>query len=219
MQVYEGARPMARDNRLLGRVLLDGIPRKPRGQEVVVVFSMEKSGALTVAVKNSGTTETLTIAQGKGRETDAVRWTPPPARAREPRARRARVTPTAAASWGGQVERAIKEASQNREADEGIKASLLECTVGTRVGATVERGGRLTRASRHGPGGTPRPAAPGLADPARRGRAGSSRSRRATPSRATPTGCAPSCVSSSQASAAPPRPAPPPPPPRPAALG
>ena len=89
MQVYEGARPMARDNRLLGRVLLDGIPRKPRGQEVVVVFSMEKSGALTVAVKNSGTTETLTIAQGKGRETDAVRWTPPPrARARAPRAAR-----------------------------------------------------------------------------------------------------------------------------------
>mmetsp|Transcript_9169 Transcript_9169/g.22561 ORF Transcript_9169/g.22561 Transcript_9169/m.22561 type:complete len:643 (+) Transcript_9169:361-2289(+) len=93
VQIYEGARPMAKDNRLLGRILLDGIPRKPRGQEVSVVFSLEKSGTLTVAVKNSGTSESLTISNDKGREADLV-------------------------------ERAIKDASHNREADEGLKGPI-----------------------------------------------------------------------------------------------
>ncbi|KAJ1483844.1 hypothetical protein T484DRAFT_1895242 [Baffinella frigidus] len=40
--------------------------------EVSVVFSLEKSGTLTVAVKNSGTSESLTISNDKGREADLV---------------------------------------------------------------------------------------------------------------------------------------------------
>jgi molecular chaperone DnaK (HSP70) len=44
IQVYEGERPFARDNAMIGRFLLE-LPRgseSERGQEVVLIFSMDK---------------------------------------------------------------------------------------------------------------------------------------------------------------------------------
>jgi len=49
IQVYEGERPFARDKAMIGRFLLE-LPRgseSERGQEVVVIFSMDKKGNLS----------------------------------------------------------------------------------------------------------------------------------------------------------------------------
>ena len=54
--VLQGERPMARDNRTLGRFMLDGIPPAPRGMpQVEVTFDIDANGILNVTAKDRGT--------------------------------------------------------------------------------------------------------------------------------------------------------------------
>ena len=54
--VYQGERPMARDNRLLGQFKLDGIPPAPRGiPQIEVAFDIDVNGILNVNAKDLGT--------------------------------------------------------------------------------------------------------------------------------------------------------------------
>jgi len=54
--VLQGERPMARDNRTLGRFMLDGIPPAPRGvPQVEVTFDIDANGILNVTAKDRGT--------------------------------------------------------------------------------------------------------------------------------------------------------------------
>ena len=56
IHVLQGERPMARDNRTVGRFILDGIPPAPRGvPQIEVVFDMDANGILTVSSKDKGT--------------------------------------------------------------------------------------------------------------------------------------------------------------------
>lgn len=54
--VYQGERPMARDNRKLGEFNLDGIPPAPRGvPQVEVTFDIDANGILNVSAKDKAT--------------------------------------------------------------------------------------------------------------------------------------------------------------------
>jgi molecular chaperone DnaK len=56
VNVFEGERPMAADNRFLGNVVLNGIPPAPAGQaQIEVGFDIEINGLLIVSAKDLGT--------------------------------------------------------------------------------------------------------------------------------------------------------------------
>jgi len=56
IHVLQGERPMAKDNRTIGRFHLDGIPPAPRSvPQIEVVFDIDANGILHVAAKDKGT--------------------------------------------------------------------------------------------------------------------------------------------------------------------
>ncbi len=56
IHVLQGERPMARDNRPIGRFILDGIPPSPRGMpQIEVAFDIDANGILNVMAKDKGT--------------------------------------------------------------------------------------------------------------------------------------------------------------------
>ncbi len=56
IHVLQGERPMAADNRTLGRFMLDGIPPAPRGvPQIEVAFDVDANGILNVSAKDKGT--------------------------------------------------------------------------------------------------------------------------------------------------------------------
>ena len=56
IQVFEGERPMTKDNHLLGTFDLTGIPPAPRGiPQIEVTFSVDASGILNVSAEDKGT--------------------------------------------------------------------------------------------------------------------------------------------------------------------
>jgi molecular chaperone DnaK len=67
--VTQGERPMARDNRLLGRFHLDGIPPAPRGvPQIEVTFDIDANGIVNVHAKDKGTgkEQKITITASSG---------------------------------------------------------------------------------------------------------------------------------------------------------
>ena len=70
VQVYEGERAMTKDNHLLGRFDLTGIPPAPRGvPQIEVTFDVDANGILNVNAmdKSSRKEEKITITNDKGR--------------------------------------------------------------------------------------------------------------------------------------------------------
>jgi molecular chaperone DnaK len=62
IHVLQGERPMAIDNRSLGRFILDGIPPAPRGiPQIEVTFDVDANGILTVTAKDKATGKTRSI--------------------------------------------------------------------------------------------------------------------------------------------------------------
>ena len=56
IHILQGERPMAKDNRPIGRFILDGIPPAPRGTpQVEVSFDIDANGILSVSAKDKGT--------------------------------------------------------------------------------------------------------------------------------------------------------------------
>lgn len=70
IQVYEGERAMTRDNNLLGKFELSGIPPAPRGvPQIEVTFDIDANGILNVSAvdKSTGKQNKITITNDKGR--------------------------------------------------------------------------------------------------------------------------------------------------------
>ena len=62
IKVYQGERPMASDNRLLGEFNLEGIPPAPMGMpQIEVSFNIDANGILQVSAKDKGTGKEQTI--------------------------------------------------------------------------------------------------------------------------------------------------------------
>lgn len=56
IHILQGERPMAKDNRSVGRFILDGIPPAPRGvPQIEVIFDIDANGILKVTSKDKGT--------------------------------------------------------------------------------------------------------------------------------------------------------------------
>merc|ERR1712032_1334430 len=70
IQVFEGERSMTKDNHLLGKFELTGIPPAPRGvPQIEVSFEVDANGILQVSAEDKGTgkAEKITITAEKGR--------------------------------------------------------------------------------------------------------------------------------------------------------
>ncbi|KAK3519709.1 hypothetical protein QTP70_002678 [Hemibagrus guttatus] len=70
IQVYEGERAMTKDNNLLGKFDLTGIPPAPRGvPQIAVTFDIDANGILNVSAvdKSTGKENKITITNDKGR--------------------------------------------------------------------------------------------------------------------------------------------------------
>merc|ERR1712023_338299 len=94
IQVFEGERPMTKDNHQLGKFDLTGIPPAPRGQpQIEVTFEIDSNGILIVGAEDKGTgkSEKITITNDKGRLTEE------------------------------QIERMIKEAEEFAEEDKKVR--------------------------------------------------------------------------------------------------
>jgi L1 cell adhesion molecule like protein len=70
IQVYEGERAMTKDNNLLGKFELTGIPPAPRGvPQIEVTFDIDANGIMHVSAvdKSTGRENKITITNDKGR--------------------------------------------------------------------------------------------------------------------------------------------------------
>jgi molecular chaperone DnaK len=73
--VYQGERPMAKDNSLLGQFDLTGIPPAPKGvPQVEVTFDIDANGIVKVSAKDLGTNkeQSITISNNGGLSKDEI---------------------------------------------------------------------------------------------------------------------------------------------------
>ena len=97
IQVFEGERAMTKDNSLLGKFSLDGIPPAPRGvPQVEVSFDIDANGILNVSARDkaTGKANQITITNDKGRLSKE------------------------------DIERMVSEAEQNKSEDEALRAKV-----------------------------------------------------------------------------------------------
>merc|ERR1711863_180462 len=72
IQVYEGERPMTKDNHMLGKFDITGIPPAPRGvPQIEVTFEIDANGIMVVSAEDKGTgnKEKITITNDQNRLT------------------------------------------------------------------------------------------------------------------------------------------------------
>lgn len=75
IHILQGERPLAADNKSLGRFILDGIPPAPRGvPQIEVTFDLDASGILTVTAKDkaTGKSQAIKITGSTGLSKDEV---------------------------------------------------------------------------------------------------------------------------------------------------
>ena len=97
IQVFEGERAMTKDNHLLGKFELTGIPPAPRGQpQIEVTFEINADGILNVSAQDKGTgkSEQIVITNDKGRLSQE------------------------------EIERMIREAEESAEADKALREKV-----------------------------------------------------------------------------------------------
>merc|ERR1712232_1473404 len=135
MGVLEGERPMTKDNHLLGKFELGGIPPAPRGQpRIEVTFEIDSNGILNVGAEHKGTgkSEKVSISNDKGRLTeeqiedmirDAERFASVDQAGKERRWARA-----ALSEYLGMMKGVMESSSgvENDQVDDKDKALLLE---------------------------------------------------------------------------------------------
>ncbi|MEX0917542.1 MAG: molecular chaperone DnaK [Candidatus Paceibacterota bacterium] len=75
IHITQGERPMAADNKSLGRFVLDGIPPAPRGMpQIEVVFDVDSNGVLNVTArdKSTGKEQSIKIEANSGLTEDDI---------------------------------------------------------------------------------------------------------------------------------------------------
>ena len=134
IHVLQGERPMARDNRTLGRFILDGLPPAPRGvPQVEVTFDIDANGILHVTAKDTATsreqsikiTGTSTLSKG---EVDRMVKDAESFAAEDKAKRETAETRNRGDSLAYQVEKLLKDYGEKVAADErgSVEAALKE---------------------------------------------------------------------------------------------
>ncbi|HBN75253.1 MAG TPA: molecular chaperone DnaK [Planctomycetaceae bacterium] len=128
VRVFQGERPMATDNRILGEFNLDGIPPAPRGvPQVEVTFDIDKNGILHVkaADKATGKEQSVTIDNSSGLSEDEISKMQKDAEAHADEDKKKRELAEArnqASTMAYETEKLIKEHAD--KLDEGSKTAL-----------------------------------------------------------------------------------------------
>ncbi len=76
IHILQGERPMAKDNRTIGRFHLDGIPPSPRGiPQIEVMFDIDANGILNVSAKDkaTGKSQNIRIEASSGLSEDEIK--------------------------------------------------------------------------------------------------------------------------------------------------
>ncbi len=76
IHIVQGERPMASDNKSLGRFILDGVPPAPRGMpQIEVSFDVDANGILNVTAKDkaSGKSQSIKIEASSGLKEDEIK--------------------------------------------------------------------------------------------------------------------------------------------------
>lgn len=72
IRIFEGERPLVKDNHLLGKFLMGGLPPAPKGvAKIEVMIEIDENSIMTVSASDKGTgkKESITITNDKGRLT------------------------------------------------------------------------------------------------------------------------------------------------------
>ena len=134
IHVLQGERPMARDNRTLGRFILDGLPPAPRGvPQIEVTLDIDANGILHVTAKDTATsreqsikiTGTSTLSKG---EVDRMVKDAESFAAEDKAKRETAETRNRGDSLAYQVEKLLKDYGEKVAADErgSVEAALKE---------------------------------------------------------------------------------------------
>lgn len=154
INVLQGERPMAADNKSLGRFILDGIPPAPRGvPQVEVTFDIDASGLLNVSAKDkaSGKEQKITITGSTGLDKEEVEKMTKEAEANAEADRQKKEeieTRNVAESLVYTTEKSLKDAGDKVSADvktevEGKLNELKEALKGTDVADIKAKGDAL----------------------------------------------------------------------------
>ncbi|MFA5791538.1 MAG: molecular chaperone DnaK [Candidatus Paceibacterota bacterium] len=76
IHIVQGERPMASDNKSIGRFILDGVPPAPRGMpQIEVAFDVDVNGILNVSAKDkaSGKTQSIKIEASSGLKDEEIK--------------------------------------------------------------------------------------------------------------------------------------------------
>jgi molecular chaperone DnaK len=134
IHVLQGERPMARDNKTIGRFHLDGIPPAPRGMpQIEVTFDIDANGILNVSAKDKGTgkEQNIRIEASSGLTDSEIKRMRDEAKANEEADKREREKidkVNAADSMVFQTEKQLKEYGEKIPLDKrtAIEASLAK---------------------------------------------------------------------------------------------
>ena len=157
VHVLQGERPLARDNRTLGRFHLIGLPPAPRGiPQIEVTFDIDANGIVNVQAKDLGTGKeqkiTITSSSGLGKEEVDKMMREAEAHADEDKKRRDEIeTRNRADQAVYAAERMIKDAGDkisagDRSAVESAMEDLKKASAGTGVAAITQAMEALTKA-------------------------------------------------------------------------
>ena len=130
IHVLQGERPMAADNKTLGRFILDGIPPAPRGvPQIEVTFDIDANGILNVSAKDKATGKeqkiTITASTGLSKEEIERMKKDAEAHAEEDKKKKERIeVKNMAETLYYTTEKALKEAGD--KLDEATKKSIQE---------------------------------------------------------------------------------------------
>jgi molecular chaperone DnaK len=186
IHVLQGERPMANDNRTLGRFMLDGILPAPRGvPQVEVTFDIDANGILNVRAQDKGTGKeqkiTITASSGLSKDEVGKMQKEAEAHASEDQKRRDEIeAKNTADTMAYQAEKTLREnkekipAALNSEAETKI-AAVREALKGTNTDAiksatqalneTMQKIGQAVYSQQQPPPGGPQQPPPGGQQP------------------------------------------------------
>jgi molecular chaperone DnaK len=156
--VLQGERPLAKDNRTLGKFHLTGIPPAPRGMpQIEVTFDIDANGILNVTAKDKATNKeqkiTITSSSGLSKEEVERMAKEAEAHASEDKAKREEIEArNQLDSMVYQVEKTLKEHGEKISGDERTQvetalADAKKALEGTDAAAMNSARERLTQAS------------------------------------------------------------------------
>ncbi len=153
IHILQGERPMARDNKTIGRFHLDGIPAAPRGvPQIEVTFDIDANGILNVSAKDKGTgkEQNIRIEASSGLTEQEIQRTRDEAKANEARDREEREKVdkvNAADTLIFSTEKQLKEYGDKIPADKkaNIESALAELKAAHGAGNVADIDSATTR--------------------------------------------------------------------------